>query len=664
MIEQGPRWPRDRPALVLAAAAASFALGLIFVFVRAPHPWGWDGFDHYHEIALDLASGRPFPTMEVPWGYAYFLAAFYRLFGDHPWIPLLVQAGLNATVPLLVFELARGWFDRSTAILAAVLTGLFSFNTVYASTQSSDAICTCLFMAAVVSSTIARARESAPWFALTGLLAGIAPQFRPNLILVPLLFAGFAIWEQRSRRRALHVGLLLACSAGALLPWVARNYRLTHTVLPTSVHGGVQLWYGTLQVGPYLQSRAYNPRSVFEAPVFEYTSLDAVPIIVEGSVNCTEETLAGIQLAYWSDQDATARRLTPVRRHDQRFTFEIPPPHRRATLYYYFVTDWTEASGHGVWTTPPAGPRAPLVYFVSDDHLGDLDAHEDLLDIFDVARLMRHAAWDEPLPFAGTLQAAGVTNASDAVSLLMAPLLGGEASQVVSSSGSDAAAARMTFSDGSLLVVPRTWSERITDLTITDGIASTLMSSRRTLRSVGDAPPARLSGLEACAQVGDIAVNQVFYRREPHMMSRYSALALDNIRLAPGGFLAAAAYRAVRVFVIAGTTDRNTAQQFAGSRFVYAAATAFSAAYLILFIVGIVCAWKRDDHYMVPLLLILYVPATIAPVLTNMRYSVTVQPLVFMFIARALATFFGRARETAAAAAGHGAGDSRTARPL
>ncbi len=26
--------------------------------------------------------------------------------------------------------------------------------------------------------------------------------------------------------------------------------------LPTSTHGGVQLWYGTLQVGPYLESRA------------------------------------------------------------------------------------------------------------------------------------------------------------------------------------------------------------------------------------------------------------------------------------------------------------------------------------------------------------------------------------------------------------------------
>ena len=35
--------------------------------------------------------------------------------------------------------------------------------------------------------------------------------------------------------------------------------------LPTSTHGGVQLWYGTLQVGPYLESRAHNPRSIFDS---------------------------------------------------------------------------------------------------------------------------------------------------------------------------------------------------------------------------------------------------------------------------------------------------------------------------------------------------------------------------------------------------------------
>src|SRR6266852_7054158 len=140
----------DRDATVYAACAASLSMGVFFIFVWAPHPWGHEGFDNYHQLALRLAAGRQFPTMDVPWGYAYFLAAFYRIFGDHPDLPRVAQAVLNATVPLLVFMCARTWFERRSAVAAALITGLFSFNTVYASTQSSDAVCTVLFMAAIV----------------------------------------------------------------------------------------------------------------------------------------------------------------------------------------------------------------------------------------------------------------------------------------------------------------------------------------------------------------------------------------------------------------------------------------------------------------------------------------------------------------------------------
>src|SRR5262249_19826464 len=132
--------------MVYLACAASLALGLFFIFVWAPHPWGWRGFDHYHDMALDVAAGKPFPAIGVPWAYTYYLAALYRAFGVHPKIALVLQAALNALVPFLVFVVASWWIDRPTAMVAAALTGLFSFNTVYASTESSDALCTVVFM--------------------------------------------------------------------------------------------------------------------------------------------------------------------------------------------------------------------------------------------------------------------------------------------------------------------------------------------------------------------------------------------------------------------------------------------------------------------------------------------------------------------------------------
>jgi hypothetical protein len=121
-------------------------------------------------------------------------------------------------------------------------------------------------------------------------------------------------------------------------------------------------------------------------------------------------------------------------------------------------------------------------------------------------------------------------------------------------------------------------------------------------------------------------------------MRRDFALAIDNVRRDPAAYVASVAYRAVRVFFIEGTDDPHTTQQFSGSGRVYRAAFAASIALLALFGAGIWAAWRRGASIALPLLLIAYIPATLAFVLTNMRYSLTVQPLMFMFAAAALVT--------------------------
>lgn len=659
-----PLRPERQPRIVYAACGGSLVLGLFFVFVQAPHPWGWEGFDHYHQLALDLARGKPFSTMEVPWGYAYFLAAFYRTFGDRPWIPLLVQVGVNACMPMLVFAAARAWFDRLIATVAAVLTGLCSFNTVYASTQSSDAVCTVLFMTSVIAFVIARRRDQATWFALVGALTGVVAQFRPNLILVPAVFAGYAIFERRTLRRVRHAIVLLIASAAALSPWIVRNYRLTGTLMPTSVHGGVQLWYGTLQVGPYLHSRAYNPRSVFDTPVFEYTSLLDASLLVQADVNpCLPARPTQTSFVYWTDHDHTRRRVEQPTT-DREFAAEIPPAHQPAVFYYYFesICPGETSITH---SEPQFGGQAPFLYFIREDQLGDLDVHGELLDLFDLVRMVRHTRWGEPLPFAEALTAAGVADLPHAVEALTPIPATGLMTAPPPSLAGDRERATLLLPDGSSITVPRLWTGRVTDLSIDGALALALMHSTASLAELERARAAG-SAIAGHARTGreDIAINRVFYRLEPQMMRRYFALALDNIRRDPSGFVAASAYRAVRLFVIAGTDDRHTAQQFARSRAVYAAGTITSLLYLVLFAGGAIVAWRKGHDVLLPLLLILYIPATLAPVLTNMRYAVTVQPLIFMFIGVATTALASLPRAATATAGGSGRAGTRTARQL
>ncbi len=627
---------------VRAACLLSLSIGLLFLFVRAPHPWGWNGFDHYHELALALASGQPFPTMEVPWGYAYFLAVFYRVFGDRPWIPLLVQVSLNALTPMLLFAAARRWTDRRTAALAALLLGALSFNTVYASTQSSDAVCTVLFLSAMLVFMHALESGRTSLFALTGLLAGVMAQFRPNLILIPAVLAAYAVWTRPIARRVMRAAVLVAVAGAALTPWTVRNYRLTGTLLPTSVHGGAQLWYGTLQVGPYLDSRGYNPRSIFEGPAFEYTSLDHVPIRISGGVStcALDERHGSLSLHYWTDEDPTRHALPPESlTPNGRFVFELPPPSASpAAYYYYFEVRWPDDDGTTIVDTPPLGARGPNVYFVSQDHLGDLDRYHDLLDVFDVIRLARHEAWGEPLAAAGALQRAGIADAAAAVRTLFTrgtPAGASEPAPQVQLSHDDRTALLRIGAD-SRISIPRDWHEKLTDTTIAGPLAEAVMYAHVSFAELS-LPAPGVDRLDArCAMVGEVHVNDVFYRQQPQAMRRYSALALDNIRREPLAFAEAALYRVYRVFVVVGSKDRWTNQQFRGATAVYAAATAASLTVLGLFIAGVVVSWRRGAHIALPLLLILYVPATIAPLLTNMRYSVTVQPLMFVFVAAAL----------------------------
>jgi len=495
-------------------------------------------------------------------------------------------------------------------------------------------------MSAIFMFVRGQQRRSAAWFCAAGACAGAAPQFRPNLILLPFLLAGFGLIVERTGRRLAQMAALLACAAAVIMPWTVRNYRLTGTVLPTSIHGGVQLWYGTLQVGPYLHSRAYNPRSIFDAAAFPYTSLANVPIIVDAKFNCAEPPLASATLVYWWDHDRTEQRAASVRDQERHYTFRIPPSPRGGVAYYYLAATWSEPSGPVVRTTPTGGSRDPFVYFVSEDHLGDLDVHGDLLDVFDVVRLARRTAWSEPVPFDAELRKAGVTDARQAAAELLRPRLGDTADTALVGVEPDNARARVIFADGSAIVIPRQWHGRITDLAISEGLASGLMTSARPLRGL-TAPAVHATGVERCEQSVELGVNEVFYRREPHMMRRYAALALDNIRLDPGGFLLASAYRAVRLFVIVGDSDPVTAHQFSRSAVIYRVGTAASVLLLLLCVAGIAIGWRRGDRIGLPLLLIAYVPATLAPVLINMRYTVTIQPLMFVFVALAVTAMPG-----------------------
>src|SRR5207244_4491922 len=134
-------------------------------------------------------------------------------------------------IPLMVHAAVHRSIGKREADCAALLVAVFSFNTVYASTQISDSLCTFLFVAAVA--LLLRGRERSRhlgtsrkgpfeglWYvAAGGLAAGVAAQVRPNLLLLPLWLAGASLLFLRPRLPLRYIAVFIATAYAVLVPW-------------------------------------------------------------------------------------------------------------------------------------------------------------------------------------------------------------------------------------------------------------------------------------------------------------------------------------------------------------------------------------------------------------------------------------------------------------
>ena len=117
-----------------------------------------------------------------------------------------------------------------------------------------------------------------------------------------------------------------------------------------------------------------------------------------------------------------------------------------------------------------------------------------------------------------------------------------------------------------------------------------------------------------------------------------------SIRHDPGAFLAAAVRHAARVFIIVGHSESDEARQFSGSGVVYALGTVLSVTALGLFVIGLLICWSRRQMPWPMVLPPAYVSATIAPFLTEARYTITVQPFMYALIAVTLVAAYDLGR--------------------
>ena len=212
----------------------------------------------YNDWAKDILHGQFSQHLAfygLP-GYAYLLAFLYKFFGQNPFVPGFIQAGIDAGVAVLIYQICLRVLESvaSTLFVNARLVGLFAALSwaffVPAQAYSVVLMPTTWFVFVFwfVVWRIVR-RTGAPGVAecfLLALLIGLtATAVATVLAVVPLIFAALfkadpAVWRNLiARVVVVFAGLALGTS-----PCWIHNYFIAKDPVLLSAHSGINFWMG------------------------------------------------------------------------------------------------------------------------------------------------------------------------------------------------------------------------------------------------------------------------------------------------------------------------------------------------------------------------------------------------------------------------------------
>jgi Tetratricopeptide repeat len=195
-------------------------------------------------------------------GYAYILAFLYKLFGENPFVPGLLQAVVDAGVAVLIYQICLQIFVsvRSTSLtgnLSPRLIGLFAAfgwaffvpAQAYSVVLMPTAWFVLVFWFVVWRVVLRSTAPGAPECFLLALLIGItATAVATILAVIPLILSALflRLKEENGLRPALiaRCALLFAGFALGTSPCWIHNYLIAKDPVLLSAHSGINFWIG------------------------------------------------------------------------------------------------------------------------------------------------------------------------------------------------------------------------------------------------------------------------------------------------------------------------------------------------------------------------------------------------------------------------------------
>lgn len=244
--------------MLVGLAVRMAAMPFTFSDLRDPgrnyFRFGWES----GQVAAAVASGHgfssplPTPTGASAWlppVFPLLLAAVFRVLGiftaASAFVILLLDSIFSVLTCIPVYFIARHTFGERAAKFAAWGWAFFPFAVYYSVGRVwSDCLGALLFavvfLMALKLGPESRLQDWVGWGALWGIFALTNPA---TLAALPFLL-GWIMVRSRPRPKAASIFLMLVAACVVVSPWMIRNYRVFHRLIPLRDNFWMEMWFG------------------------------------------------------------------------------------------------------------------------------------------------------------------------------------------------------------------------------------------------------------------------------------------------------------------------------------------------------------------------------------------------------------------------------------
>ena len=241
------KWARQNYILVLIFFSA-FIIRLIFVAPSSGIPSS--DASSYDELGLSISKGEGYvnnggtPNSFRPPFYPFFLAAVYKLFGHSYFAVRVIQSAIGSFACVFIFLIGKGIYDAGLGLWSVLIFIAYPPFIKSAELLLTELVFT--FILALIIFYLLKIQKDARGVdcVMLGLLSGIAMLTKSMMLFFPIFIIPVFMYMGKSGFLTVFkkYAIVLLSIILVISPWIARNYKIYHRLVPISTQGGITFY--------------------------------------------------------------------------------------------------------------------------------------------------------------------------------------------------------------------------------------------------------------------------------------------------------------------------------------------------------------------------------------------------------------------------------------